>query len=87
MVVIWNTALTVAGFVSYRRLSRRVGSIPVNESDIYTRYMPPVEDYTEPFTPALDTAGSWAAEMAMTGVRITDEEIASQRRMRLAEGL
>jgi hypothetical protein len=83
----------LASFFLYRSLKSALSRIEALESrpaNLYeSRYAAPVEDIpaTSTGVPPMDIVGSWAYEKAQSGERVSDEEIAMQRKMRLAAGL
>lgn len=88
MPVVLIAALAVVGYIFYQRLCLRISAISSYAGmDSITRYTPPVVDSIEKDIPEVDVVGAWAMEMAASGIRVTDEEMASQRRMRLEAGL
>lgn len=90
-------ALVAYGAWAFRsqnqRISELVGRLSAVERErlnLYeTRYTPPAVDTAkaDEGVPPMDVVGSWAYEMALAGVRVPDEEIQLQRRMRAEAGL
>jgi hypothetical protein len=91
VAVLLNAALAAAGFAFYHRLDTRIRVLSEAQSprNLYAaRLAPPAPDDSGiAHYPPLDTVGSWALEMEQAGVRVSDAEIALQRKMRLEAGL